>query len=228
MDIKKKFLEHASDAQLNAAKSIRDCYREKMNPFPYRRYIKKNKCIFIHIPKTAGTSILHALGHKGGRDHSTYREFMKANPTRFNDYFKFCFVRHPEDRFISLYKYFKNGGNNRGDILMSQKIKKEGMTVSDFALYLEDAQLYLCNPMFWPQFMYICDSHLNIMVDSVFRYEKIEEDFKVLSEKIGLSSSLQSKNRSQPSNENISEEAKRIVGKIYKQDYKIFNYTMNI
>ncbi len=111
---------------------------------------------------------------------------------------------------------------------MSQKIKKEGMTVSDFALYLEDAQLYLCNPMFWPQFMYICDSHLNIMVDSVFRYEKIEEDFKVLSEKIGLSSSLQSKNRSQPSNENISEEAKRIVGKIYKQDYKIFNYTMNI
>jgi hypothetical protein len=43
----------------------------------------KHKCIFIHIPKCAGTSIEHALGHfdgytgRGGQDHRSIRMIQK-------------------------------------------------------------------------------------------------------------------------------------------------------
>lgn len=48
----------------------------------------KHKCIFIHIPKCAGTSIEHALGHfedhegRGGQDHRSIRMIEKPILTK--------------------------------------------------------------------------------------------------------------------------------------------------
>lgn len=48
----------------------------------------KHKCIFIHIPKCAGTSIEHALGHfkghegRGGQDHRSVRMIEKPVLTK--------------------------------------------------------------------------------------------------------------------------------------------------
>jgi hypothetical protein len=50
----------------------------------------KHKCIFVHIPKCAGTSIEHVLGHfdehsgRGGQDHRTIR--MLERPTLTNGF----------------------------------------------------------------------------------------------------------------------------------------------
>lgn len=53
--------------------------------------------IFIHIPKTAGSSMQAVLGHGG---HETIYHFMEQDG--FDGAFKFAFVRNPWDRFISL------------------------------------------------------------------------------------------------------------------------------
>jgi hypothetical protein len=37
------------------------------------------RCIFIHIPKTAGTSIEHKLGHIGEQDHRAIRHYQKLS-----------------------------------------------------------------------------------------------------------------------------------------------------
>ncbi len=85
--MKEMLVKNTGSSIINAIRPMRDVYRELFDPFPYRRYARKKRCIYVHIPKTAGTSILNYLGYYGGRDHCTYREFLKASPSRFSKYF---------------------------------------------------------------------------------------------------------------------------------------------
>ena len=85
----------------------------RSNDFPYRKHFTRNKCIFIHIPKAAGTSVLAALGKtkEKGRDHVSWQVYKKASSRKFARYYKFTFVRNPYDRALSAYRYILSGGN---------------------------------------------------------------------------------------------------------------------
>ena len=68
----------------------------------------EKKCIFFHIPKTAGISLVKALFGDldwGHRDVNYYINVFDKK--RFNDYFKFTFVRNPYDRLFSAYSFLK-------------------------------------------------------------------------------------------------------------------------
>ena len=78
------------------------------------------KCIFIHIPKTAGTSIeqfikdndrnpIILLGVRNGRSmhHFSALEIKSLFPDLFKKYYKFSFVRNPYDRLLSEYYWCK-------------------------------------------------------------------------------------------------------------------------
>jgi hypothetical protein len=95
----------------------------------------KNKFIFIHVPKTGGTSIVRALypyldmsqdvvmgGHPDHEDkkdvqriksgeihkHSTSQEIKNfVGEEMWDDYFIFSFVRNPYDRIVSTYEWWK-------------------------------------------------------------------------------------------------------------------------
>ncbi len=66
---------------------------------------------FVHIPKTAGTSITKWLTeHKGNsnleyfENHPSYNDLMKDR----NDLFTFTVVRNPYERVVSLYHFIRN------------------------------------------------------------------------------------------------------------------------
>ena len=73
-------------------------------------YIDHNKkIVFIHIPRTGGSTIKDALGlydkiYKKGLHHLSAVDI----PDVCKDYFKFAFVRNHWDRFVSLYFYNKS------------------------------------------------------------------------------------------------------------------------
>jgi Sulfotransferase family len=80
----------------------------------YEIYIEsfsKLKSLFIHVPKTAGTSIEAALFDIRNRSQhapvSYWRSRFQNNT--WQKMFKFAIVRHPFHRLISGYTYWKNG-----------------------------------------------------------------------------------------------------------------------
>ena len=58
----------------------------------------EHKHIFIHNPKTAGTS-MESCEWVGGKGHRTARQLVPQAP----DYWSWGFVRHPLDRIVSAY-----------------------------------------------------------------------------------------------------------------------------
>lgn len=89
----------------------------------------ENKCIFVHIPKVAGTSIISIFDDQvkvktenrlllpfepdankfdPPPTHLRITDYVKyghVSKEIFYEYFKFTFVRNPWDRIVSVYKY---------------------------------------------------------------------------------------------------------------------------
>jgi hypothetical protein len=75
----------------------------------YSNFADEHQCIFIHIPKAAGTSVALTLFGEPSR-HVPWFEYYQANPRKFRKYFKFAFVRNPWDRLVSSYFFLRKGG----------------------------------------------------------------------------------------------------------------------
>ncbi|NJO91143.1 MAG: sulfotransferase family protein [Chloroflexia bacterium] len=66
----------------------------------------KYKHVFVHVPKTAGTS-MEKMHFVGGSGHESFQELVAKsdfNPT----YFKWAFVRNPYTRIASAFFYLRN------------------------------------------------------------------------------------------------------------------------
>ena len=68
------------------------------------------RCIFFHIPKTAGVAVCDGLFGNRGPGHMDV-EIAKVvfGKWRFQSFFKFCFVRNPWDRLVSAFHYLRHG-----------------------------------------------------------------------------------------------------------------------
>lgn len=75
----------------------------------------KYKCIFIHVPKTAGVSVAKSLLGKPTVHWSALNCRLIFGKEDFNNYFKFSFVRNPFTRLISAYEFLRNGGYGPSD-----------------------------------------------------------------------------------------------------------------
>ena len=175
------------------------------------------KVLFIHIPRTGGTSMERRdIFNQIAQKYSTMEYCKKMaglNPSmNFDDYFKFAFVRNPYDRFAS--------GVLRYSMVID-KVPKE-----KFSEYVVDSPNVFEK---WrtskPMHPYLTiDGKLDSM-DFIGRYENIQEDWSKVCKIMGVPDDLPHMNKSGYTYENIyTDEARELVYEYYKKDFEMFNY----
>jgi len=205
---------------------------------------KKYKFIFSHIPKCGGTSILDFFYIKDKThsirkydklgEHKTFKEYQKKFSSKFKSYFKFCFVRNPFDRCVSLYYFRKKRANELSKL--NEILPAHWPNINEINKYsfkdmvkksLEDNNpntQYLevgCRDDWW------LSDEIVQKVNFIGRFENLQEDFDIICDKIGIArQQLPHKNATKHKHytEYYDEETKSIVAKKYRKDIEYFGY----
>lgn len=207
----------------------------------------QKECIFVHIPKTGGTSIENAIWGPDWSARTTEQLWMGAVRPGFNKYqsgglqhllatqvrqevgaqvfdkfFKFSFVRNPWDKVVSQFCYVKT----RKDLLRYMGMSRW----TSFSRYLDLIQKTQ-HVQSYEQWRFLESPGGKRMVDFVGRFENLQGDFAQVAERLGLKSSvlphaMKSKSR-RPYESYYNAKTRDAVARIYQKDIEMFGYTFS-
>ncbi|HYW35428.1 MAG TPA: sulfotransferase family 2 domain-containing protein [Balneolaceae bacterium] len=201
---------------------------------PYYRDNDRLKCIFIHIPKTAGTSFFNAVfgkqkGHKG---HIPAVRFKVYDEEKFRNYYKVSIVRNPWDRIHSAFIYLRKRigkTDQEAGIWAGEYLSDKSF--SEFVLALKDRtyrRAVLRYVHFIPQFKWVTlpDDRKRHVCDQLIKFEQLTEGIKKvegdLDKKIEMPHYYNS--NKQHYTDVYDDRMKNIVAAIYHKDIEMFNY----
>lgn len=191
------------------------------------------KFIFIHIPKSGGTSVNSALkqycefppetqpGTRNPNILEVYKkhiniETMKQSGVDINDYFKFSIVRNSWARVLSLYFHRIQ--------LDSRTIDTQEKNFNDWVknVFLNEklSHRYWAN-----QLDYITINGV-MVVDQIIRFENLLVGWDEVCKKLQIECQLPHHYKTVHSkySDYYNEESKNIVHNIFKRDIKLFDY----
>ncbi len=207
----------------------------------------KYKCIFIHIPKTAGTSI-NSFFHPGVKfhyanpdydrlfgwcpkrklhmQHATAKQLIDTElvtESIWNSYYKFTFVRNPWDRAYSDYIWIQNFSKVKGDF--KDYINKTG----PFNEVLNDSSnYYYLGDHLLPQLDFF-DLEGDFKLDFVGNFESFDNDITTVLSKLNINEVFniyqnKSLNRNKDYSTFYTNSNKKLVEEKYKNDISKLNY----
>ena len=190
------------------------------------------KFCYVHIPRTGGSWITYKLRDQDPNLRGSGREIplLHAHPTRYeyikfgrhgrldqmyeacdvdlDEYFKFCFVRHPYTRFQSAYTYF----NEVTDTAKNARFTNYKQMMD----WIEDTNAIKLHVV--PQSNWYDDR-----IDQFFRFEEVEQ---LSLEKYipGLNYNKKSGKIYKSYHPTLDDVLKKRIYKFYRHDFELFNY----
>jgi len=128
-----------------------------------------SQVLFVHIPKTAGSSISKVLNDKDldnwnrawPRHHDPYSYLKSVNKIDDN-VFSFSVVRNPYTRTYSCYKQFN-------------KVNKTTISFAEYLKNIKQNKISTITPLLHiPQSFYIVEGN-EVQIDKVYRFENLKE-----------------------------------------------------
>jgi len=199
-------------------------------------FSRQRKFIFIHIQKTAGTSVESALAsiapdairrfedlpacHDPLKNRHLFASDLRGylDEETWNGFYKFAFVRNPWSRLVSWYRMCLD----RPTTPFMRLVKREAPRFEDFlALTQWRAERTTFN-----QADYVTDAGGNLIVDFVGRFETIARDFQTVCERLQVQVTLPHKNRGVPTDYRTyyNHQTRRLVEQRFARDIRLFGY----
>jgi hypothetical protein len=207
--------------------------------------VEKN-FLFIHIPKTGGSSMEEALFNY---QSFNYHEVTHGVSLQYKDYldddfyfslYKFAFVRNPWDLQASCWRYYvrENNIDMTFDEFIKWKFTGSIIHKLDKLPKTENASIEMLRGAFYthrtPQTYYLIDEKGNFLVDYIGSFERLEEHYKLLVDKLELEDNfLPRVNVSSKPNEGrdyrklYTEETKELVRSRFELDIKMYGYSFD-
>ena len=186
----------------------------------------EHKFIFVHIPKTAGITVIQMLSRACSVDdkfksgHPIYDKYLEFFGQSIKEYFSFCIVRNPWDRLVSVFHYLQNGGRNNKDAKQGEMLKDY-----NFKSFVHDFSFEKFPYIHFKPQMYFIKSVDNF--DYIGRLENLQEDFNIICDKIGIPRQQlphQNKSKHKHYTEYYDDETREIVAQKYAKDIEYFGY----
>lgn len=200
---------------------------------PYSEWNRRHRAIFVHVPRTGGTSISFALG--APKRHVPVSRYAAFDWAAFNDYFKFALVRNPWDRLLSAFSTLRGEPDKTSRWIQGQLWARTHLSTyrdfESFVLTLEHARVrsrIMGYFHFRPQLDWLTLPYSTAMaVDFVGHFERLPEDFAVIARELGSDAELPVTNDSEhtPYRDAYSRRMRDIVDDLYAADIKQLGYT---
>lgn len=164
------------------------------------------KYIFVHIPKTGGTSIEAVIGGNGHMGVEDFASMLDQNDDLcWDDFFSFAYVRNPYERLVSTYAFI-----NKGMAGFEQTIASK----------LSNSGLYRPQNLF---------THINSTSSpiTIFRYENLDSDWGSVCKKLGWEKTILPHKRKSNHlhwSQYYNNQLKKEVLNFYQDDFRIFGY----
>jgi len=195
--------------------------------------------LFVHVSKAAGSSIYRTLApHANPKDASKWNKLLSKTglrnnyqtryfpqhaviteaiqsipPERFDELFKFAFVRNPWDWVVSMYSFLRQNNTHRHNDMIKR------MSFAEYVDYeIKRGQRF--------QHSFVCDGNGDVRVDYIGRFENLEADFKQVCARIGLELSLPHVNQSKHKDfrEYYDASLRDKIAQHWRKDIELFEY----
>lgn len=189
-------------------------------------YIPTYDLLFIHIPKTAGTSIVQWAKSNFKIDrlpkHAIFSDLNKERT--YNN--SFAVVRNPYSRLYSWYTYRLNKAYNEDKIpgnrdFMFYCEKNKGFETFVFEC---DKTPNLQNSIWWTQSKFVSSS------TKILKFENLEKDFQSIQQLLKCNIPLQKLNtsNSQGYKEAYNKRTIKFVKDYFSEDFHLFRYNLKL
>jgi len=186
------------------------------------------KFIFIHIGRTGGVSMHRKIFEKKFPDSNNSPNWDKSvNDEKWKDYFKFTFVRNPWGKMVSAYHL-----DHRSWHVPLNTIPKD-VTFEYFLKNIAWDENGDPRNTHWVKhykFIENIQDPTERWIDFIGRFENINDDWKIVCEKIGINEPLPyaNKNQNKPKADYrtyYNDETIEIVRKKFERDIELFDYS---
>ena len=208
------------------------------------------KCVHVHIPKTGGTSITAALRSAwarkplservairlrlGGKGPAAVRRFHKHAKARdmhavvgeraWHDHFSFAVVRNPWDLMVSSYHWWLESADRWKNLRTHARAVA---ALGSFPRFMDSPYgrermgEHIGSFRDW-----ICDTEGRVLVDTVGRFERMEQDWRGITARLGIQVDLPHLNRGSRGDYRAyyDEPSKQIVAERFAWAIEYFEY----
>nr|WP_272507970.1 sulfotransferase family 2 domain-containing protein [Salinibacter ruber] len=180
----------------------------------------EHEAIFIHIPKTAGTSVKNLVGLTPGMTMHTKPTNMVHKKT-WKQYTSFTIVRNPLDRFFSNYFFHTSPKYEGGLTSICPGLKEMG--VREYFYRLKEVDSNHIDP----QHEFITHKYSSKILDHILKLDNIKNDIKKICNIFGIKNCTMPRKNSSGKYKHkvqIEEETLEDIINYYQKDFDLFGY----